>query len=234
MNAPLTHSALVEDELSLLSGLVPLAGCDIIELGCGAAPLARALVRRYPDAHVTGLEVDERQHAKNLAAPQSGLQFGGRRAGDPLGDARFDLVLMLKSLHHVPLALMATALHEAARVLRPDGHLYVSGAGVCGSFNDVVRLYNEEGAVRAAAQAALDEALKSDDWAQVADVRFEMPVHFKDFAAFEQRMMRPTFADHQIDEMKLAQVRAAFAPHCGPQGASFSRLMHARLLRRRS
>ena len=235
MNAPLTHSALLEDELSLLAGLVPLAGCDIIELGCGAAPLARALVRRYPDAHVTGLEVDERQHAKNLAAPQSGLQFmaGGAQA-IPFGDARFDLVLMLKSLHHVPLALMATALHEAARVLRPDGHLYVSEPVYAGPFNDVVRLYNEEGAVRAAAQAALDEALKTDDWAQVADLRFEMPVHFKDFAAFEQRMMRPTFADHQIDEAKLAEVRAAFEPHCGPQGASFSRLMHARLLRRRA
>ncbi len=231
MNAPLINLRLVDDELPLLASLVPLAGREIIELGCGAAPLARAIVKRYPDSRVTGLEVDERQHAKNLAAPQSGLQFmrGGAQA-IPFEDGRFDLVLMLKSLHHVPGALMATALHEAARVLRPGGHLYVSEPVYAGPLNEVVRLYNEEGAVRAAAQAALDAALQTGDWAQVADLRFEMPVRFKDFAAFEQRMMRPTFADHQIDDAKLARVRAAFEPHCGPDGASFSRPMHARLL----
>jgi len=235
MNAPQINLRLVEDELPLLASLVPLAGLDIIELGCGAAPLARALVQRHPDTRVTGLEVDERQHAKNLAAPQAGLQFmrGGAQA-IPFEDARFDLVLMLKSLHHVPMALMATALREAARVLRAGGHLYVSEPVYAGPFNEVVRLYNEEGEVRAAAQAALDEALQTGLWTQVADVRFEMPVHFKDFAAFEQRMMRPTFADHQIDEAKLSRVRAAFEPHCGPDGASFLRLMHARLLCRQS
>jgi hypothetical protein len=57
-------------------------------------------------------------------------------------------------------------------------------------------------------------------------------VSFKDFADFEQRMMRPTFADHRIDDAKLAQVGAAFAPHCTAQGARFTRPMHARLLRR--
>ena len=233
MNAPQNDLRLVDDELPLLASLVPLAGRDIIELGCGAAPLARALVQRHPDARVTGLEVDERQHAKNLAAPQAGLRFMlGAAQAIPFEDARFDLVLMLKSLHHVPTALMATALGEAARVLRPGGHLYVCEPVYAGPLNDVVRLYNEEGEVRAAAQAALDAALQNGDWTQVADLRFEMPVRFKDFAAFEQRMMRPTFADHQIDEAKLAQVRAAFEPHCGPDGASFLRPMHARLLRR--
>ena len=45
--------------------------------------------------------------------------------------------------------------------------------------------------------------------------------------------MRPTFADHQIDEATLAATRAAFAPHCGPDGARFIRPMHVRVLRRR-
>ena len=87
--------------------------------------------------------------------------------------------------------------------------------------------------MRAAAQAALDEALRGRAWEQVAERRFEMPVAFNDFADFEQRMMRPTFADHRIDDAKLAQVGAAFAPHCGPGGARFTRPMHVRLLRRR-
>ena len=99
---------LIEDELDVLAALVPLARQDIIELGCGAAGLARKLVSRHPDSHVTGLEVDERQHAKNLAAPQAGLHFmAGVAQAIPFGDAGFDLVLMLKSLHHVPMASLA-------------------------------------------------------------------------------------------------------------------------------
>ena len=225
--------ALIDDELELLADLVGLAGQDIIELGCGAAGLARKLLSRYPDSRVTGLEVDERQHAKNLAAPQAGLHFmAGVAQAIPSADARFDLVLMLKSLHHVPIASMARALAEAARVLRPGGHLYVSEPVYAGVFNDLIRLFNDEGVVRAAAQAALDTAVRGDAWTQVAERRFEMPVTFKSFAEFEQRMMRPTFADHRIDDVMIARVRTAFAPHAATGEAHFQRPMHVRLLRR--
>jgi SAM-dependent methyltransferase len=225
---------LIDDELEVLAALVPMSDQDIVELGCGAARLARDLLMRWPDSRVTGLEVDERQHAKNLASPQPGLRFvaGGAQA-IPFPDASFDLALMLKSLHHVPLPLLGQALREAARVLRPGGHLYVSEPVYAGPLNELVRLFNDEGVVRAAAQSALDEALRGGTWQQVAERRFATPVVFKDFADFEQRMMRPTFADHRIDDAKLAQVGAAFAPHCAAQGACFTRPMHVRLLRRR-
>lgn len=117
---------LVDDELDVLDAMVPLAGLRVVELGCGAARLARALLERHPDARVTGLEVDARQHAKNLANPCAGLEFvaGGAQA-IPFPDASFDLALMLKSLHHVPLPLLGRALAETARVLRPGGRIAV-------------------------------------------------------------------------------------------------------------
>jgi ubiquinone/menaquinone biosynthesis C-methylase UbiE len=213
---------LIDDELDVLADLVPLAGQDIVELGCGGAQLARSLLARHADSRVTGLEVDERQHAKNLADPQAGLEFIAAGAQSiPLPDASFDLALMLKSLHHVPLPLLSQGLGEVARVLRPGGHLYVSEPVYSGAFNEVIRVFNDEGVVRAAAQAALD-----------AERRFETPVRFRDFEDFEQRMMRPTFADHRIDEDKLASARAAFEPHVGPDGARFTRPMLVRLLQR--
>jgi len=226
---------LIDDELTVLSELLPLGGQNIVELGCGNANLARALLARHPDSHVSGLEVDARQHAKNLATPQAGLDFiaAGAQA-IPFPDASFDLALMLKSLHHVPGPLMQQALSEAARVLRVGGHLYVSEPVYGGSFNDLIRLFNDEGVVRAAAQAALDAALRTGAWEQVAERRFEMPAHFRDFADFEQRQMRPTFADHQVDDAMLARIRTAFTPHCGDDGARFTRPMHVRLLRRRA
>ena len=226
-------NALVNDELDVLAELLPIAGRDIIELGCGAAKLARTLLERHPDSRVTGLEVDERQHAKNLSSPQPGLRFvaGGAQA-IPFPDASFDVALMLKSLHHVPLPRMGQALDEVARVLRPGGHLYVSEPVYDGALNEIVRLYNDEGVVRAAAQAAVDAALTTGRWQPVAERRFDMPVRWRDFAEFEQRMMRPTFADHRLDDAKIARVRAAFEPHVGPDGAHFTRPMHVRLLRR--
>jgi SAM-dependent methyltransferase len=224
---------LVYDELDLLSEMVPLADQRIIELGCGAAQLARALLRRHPTSRVTALEVDERQHAKNLVEPQERLSFVAAGAQSiPAADASFDLALMLKSLHHVPKPLMATALREAARVLRPGGCLYVSEPVYAGPFNELVRLFNDEGSVRAAAQSAVDDALRGGGWTQVDERRFEMPVRFQGFDEFEQRLMRPTFADHAIDDAKLAEVRAAFEPHLGLDGAHFRRPMHVRLLRR--
>jgi SAM-dependent methyltransferase len=224
---------LIDDELGLLATLVPLGGRDIVELGCGAAQLARTLLGRYPDSRIVGLEVDERQHAKNLQAPQSGLRFalGGAEA-IPLPDASFDLALMLKSLHHVPVPAMPRALAEVARVLRPQGRLYVSEPVYGGAFNEIIRIFNDEGVVRAAAQAALDDALRAGAWVQEAERRFAMPVQFRDLADFEARMMRPTYADHRIDDAKIAEVRRAFEATCGAGGAHFVRPMHVRLLRR--
>jgi ubiquinone/menaquinone biosynthesis C-methylase UbiE len=229
-----TDIPLVDDELDLLAAHVPLTGSRVVELGCGAAALARSLVRRFAGSHVTALEVDARQHASNLAAPAEHIQFlaAGAQA-IPLPDGQFDLALMLKSLHHVPRPLMAQALSEAARVLRAGGHLYVSEPVYAGPFNDVVKLFNEERVVREAAQAAVDAALQAGTWTSVADLHFRTALHFRDFADFEKRSMRPTFADHQIDAAKLAEVQAAFAPHCGPDGAHFVRPMRVRLLRKR-
>lgn len=224
---------LIDDELDLLAKLVPLAGCQLIELGCGQARLARALLARFPDAQVTALEVDARQHAKNLAAPQPGLRFlqAGAQA-IPFADGSFDGALMLKSLHHVPMPLMAQALTEAARVLRPGGWLYVSEPVYAGPLNEIMRLFNDEGVVRAAAQCALDQALASGLWQAADDHRFEMPVHFENFATFEKRMMQPTFANHQIDAPLREAIRQRFESHLSPLGVHLRRPMHVRLLRK--
>ena len=226
---------LLDDELDLLAKLVPLQGQQLIELGCGAARLARGLLARYPDSHVTGLEVDERQHAKNLAAPQPGLHFvkAGAQAV-PFADASFDGALMLKSLHHVPLPLLGQALAEVARVLRPGGWLYVSEPVYAGPLNEIMRLFNDEGLVRAAAQQALDQALLAGQWEAAGEHHFAMPVHFDDFATFETRMMQPTFANHQIDAPLRERIRQRFESCSGPNGLDLTRPMHVRLLRKKA
>lgn len=225
----------VTDELELLAELVDLpAHPHVIELGCGAAHLSRKLLQRYPASTVTGLEVDARQMAKNLEQPQERLRFVNAGAqAIPFGDGSFDLALMLKSLHHVPLDLLDQALAEVHRVLRPQGLLYVSEPVFAGALNEVMRLFHDEQVVRAAALAAVQRAVASGAWEQVDEVFFETPVHYRDFAEFEQRMIGVTFVTHRLDATTLAAVRARFEPHMTADGAHFVRPMRVNLLRRR-
>ncbi len=230
MNYPL-----VADELEVFQRLLPEPGTRVIELGCGAAPLARCLLQAHPGMRYVGLEVDRVQMARNLQDVPERMRFVEAGAQQiPEKAAQFDLALMLKSLHHVPMALMDQALAEVARVLRPGGHLYVSEPVYGGAFNEVIKIYNDEGVVRAAAQAALDRALAAaaSPWTQVAEEHFATQVHYADFAEFERRMMHPTFAEHHITDALRARTAAAFAPHCAADGATFERPMHVRLLRR--
>lgn len=230
-----TNTRLIANELDLLESLLDLTRHpQILELGCGAAQLSRGLLDRYPACEVTGLEVDERQHAKNLLKPQRRLHFvqAGAQA-IPFGAAHFDLTLMLKSLHHVPLDQLKQALAEVHRVLRPQGLLYISEPVFAGALNEVMRLFNDEEKVRAAALRAVQDAASSDAWEPVAEVFFGMPTHYRDFAEFEQRMIGVTFVNHTLDATTLQAVRARFEPHVTADGAHFVRPMRINLLRKR-
>lgn len=229
MNLPL-----IVDELDLLQALVDLDQHRVIvELGCGAAQLSRQLLARYPSSEVTGLEVDQRQHAKNLQNPQQRLHFVAAGAqAIPFEAERFELALMLKSLHHVLLDQMHLALAEVHRVLKPKGLLYISEPVFAGAYNEVIRLFNDEERVRGAALREIQQAVASGAWEQVSETLFEIPVHYRDFAEFEARMIGVTYADHQLDAVTLQAVRERFEPHMTTAGAHFVRPMRVNLLRK--
>ena len=225
---------LIADELDLIAQACGGGAKRTIELGCGPAALARRLVARFAGSTVAALEVDSVQHAKNLAAPTAGIEFiaAGAQA-IPFAQASFDLAIMLKSLHHVPVDLMPRAISEAARVLKPGGLFYVSEPVYGGAFNTLIRLFNDEGTERAAAQAALDHALADTAvWRERAVHRVGIALSFKDFADFEARQMRPSYADHQLDAGMIARVRNAFEPYCTADGAHFIRPLLIRILER--
>jgi SAM-dependent methyltransferase len=226
--------AVVEDETRLLEGLVPLAGARVLDLGCGAAEFSRRLLARGLVATVNALDVDAAQHALNLAAPPvPGLSFGEGGAEDiPFPPGAFDLVLMLKSLHHVPVAQLDRALDEVARVLRPGGWFYASEPVFEGDFNEVMRIFHDEEAVRAAALEAIARAKDRGPLEPVATVRFLAPIAFRDFADFEARMMKVTHTALALPEGTVARVRERFERHLGPQGARFDRPMRVDLLRK--
>lgn len=224
----------IADELALLQSLVPLAGAAVVDLGCGNGGFARRLIAQGHAASVDAFEVDRIQHAKNMAAPSaSGVTFriGGAEA-IPLPDNGRDLVVMMKSLHHVPMDRLDQALREIRRILKPGGYLYVSEPVYAGEFNDIVKLFHDEGEVRAAAQAALKRAITANVLQSATEKEFLTPLAFQGYEDFVERIVRATHSEHVLTDSLAATVRSRFEAHMTPAGAKFIRPMRVSLLRK--
>lgn len=223
----------VKDEVELLSALASLDGARVLELGCGKAEFSRRLVRDTAVASVTALEVDEIQHRKNLEGPQvERLTFGyGPAEAIPAEDASFDGVVMMKSLHHVPMEHLDAALREVRRVLKPGGWAYISEPVYAGDFNDIIKLFNDEGVVRAAAYAALRRACEAGVLREEAEHAFEMPARYASYDEFVKKHVEKTFAEVDYPPQVAAEVRRKLEAHMGPDGARFMRPMRVNFLR---
>ncbi|MFL5331928.1 MAG: class I SAM-dependent methyltransferase [Geminicoccaceae bacterium] len=96
-------------------------GGDCLDLGCGTGHLAAAILRRAPDARVTGLDFSPAYVAH--ARARTDIAGAGFEVGDAcdlrFADRSFDRVLSLLMLHFVPRAPDAVA--EMRRVTRPGG-----------------------------------------------------------------------------------------------------------------
>jgi ubiquinone/menaquinone biosynthesis C-methylase UbiE len=224
------------DEYAIVKGLLSLSGAHVLELGCGKAEKTRAIAQGGQVASITALEVDEIQQGKNL---QIGdrldvvFRLGAAEAIPAVG-ASFDIVLMFKSLHHVPIDKMDQALSEIRRVLKPGGLAYLSEPVYSGEFNDILRLFHDEKTVREAAFAAIQRAVHGGTLELVGQTFFNTPGHFDDFEQFEEQVLKVTHTHHQLSLETYEAVRVAFMRHMTPQGVDFRNPMRVDLLSKAS
>jgi SAM-dependent methyltransferase len=101
--------------------LVPDPGSATLEVGCGEGRVARDLAAR---AHrVTGVDAAPTLLGAAAAAHPEGRYLVADAADLPFEDSSFDIVVAYNSLMDVQ--DMPGAVREAARVLRPHGHMCV-------------------------------------------------------------------------------------------------------------
>ena len=221
-------------ESDIYNRLLSLDGKHILELGCGSADITRNIATSGVDRRITALEVDEIAHEKNLRITDlPNVTFGLSGAQDiPLQDESVDVVLMFKSLHHVPIELMEPSMHEIRRVLKPGGLLYISEPIFAGDFNEILRLFHDEQKVREAAFNTIKKAVDEGLFSLVEETFFYSPMKFENFAEFESNIINATHSNHSLDEKLYNLVKQRFEQHVGDDGAHFSMPVRVDLLQK--
>lgn len=228
------HIELNLAESEVYNRLLPLDNKHILELGCGTAAKTRDIATKGINRRVTALEVDVIAHENNRRTndlPNVHFLLAGAQA-IPLEDESVDIVLMFKSLHHVPLEFMEDSLREIRRVLKPAGLAYVSEPVFSGNFNEILSLFNNEQEVRAAAFKTLERAVDAGWFHLVEEKFFNTPRHYRDFSEFENTIINASHSHHRLDADMYARVRQSFEKHMGEDGALFLTPVRVDLLQR--
>ena len=221
-------------EADIYNQLLVLDDRHILELGCGSAIITRDIASAGANRKITALEVDEIAHANNLQIadlPNVTFDLAGAQA-IPLEDATVDVVLMFKSLHHVPLDQMDVAMREINRVLKPGGLAYISEPIFAGAFNEILRLFHDESLVREAAFNAVKKAVGEGLFDLMDEVFFNAPSKFDSFADFENKILKATHTRHNLSDEVYGLVKERFEQHVGDEGAQFLMPIRVDLLRR--
>ncbi|MDG2012835.1 MAG: class I SAM-dependent methyltransferase [Pirellulaceae bacterium] len=188
---------------------ISLKGLHVLDVGCGNMGFTRQLTEA--GATVLGIDPDPRQAEKNrAAAAEQGMQF--EQAGAeamPVADQVFDGVFFAYSLHHIPEGLYGDVFSEVARVLKPDGFVYVIEPIDC-PLNQVMRHFHNEDRERAAAQRALRD-LAAPLFQSVEVVTYYSDSIFESFEQFADRFSSRTFNPHySAEDVRRDAVRQAF------------------------
>ena len=212
----------LKNEIDVLYRMLDFKGKTILELGCGAAEKTRQISETAEVNQIIAAEVDEIQHQKNLRI--AGLKnvvfkaYGAEEIGEP--DESIDIILMFKSLHHVPLNFLDQAFGEMHRVLKPGGLLYISEPVFDGPFNEVLRVYHDEEHVRQVAFRAVQAAAGSN-FNLLEEYFFRNRIQMASFEQYEQRMLNVTHTQHKLTDEQHKEVKRRFLSNKSEAGFVF-------------
>jgi len=149
-----------------------------------------------------------------------------------VANSSIDIVLMFKSLHHVPTAYMDAALSEIARILKPGGLAWISEPVFAGELNEVFRLFHDEKIVREAAFAAICMAVEDGRLSLEKQLFFNTRSFFENFDRFDRRMIQVTHTSHRLAPELYRRVQEKFESYLTPEGATFLNPQRVDLLRK--
>jgi len=199
------------DEMSVMLRMLSFDEAVVLELGCGSAALTERVANHCKVKKIVASEVDLVAHKKNLIKKIDKINFASYGAEDIQEENEsFDIVLMIKSLHHVPQNLMHAAMEEVYRVLKPGGVAYISEPVFLGELNEVIRLFHDEEIPRQYAFQAIKNVVESKRFQLLEEFFFYSQVKMRSFLEFRSLIMDATHANHIYSDSLLEKVRLKF------------------------
>jgi 2-polyprenyl-6-hydroxyphenyl methylase / 3-demethylubiquinone-9 3-methyltransferase len=113
--------------LEWINALAPLAGKNVIDIGCGGGVLSESMARK--GAKVTGIDLSQKAlKVADLHSLESGVEVRYQHisAEDMAAQeaGKFDVVTCMEMLEHVPDP--ASVVRAAATLVKPGGHVFFS------------------------------------------------------------------------------------------------------------
>jgi len=155
------------DNIDVIDQFLDLKDQFVIDAGCGAMELSKALAQR--GARVLAIDPDPIQAEKNEQAEVI-ANVGFARTGAeaiPVEPGSVDGVFFSYSLHHVPATAYPLVFTELARILKPEGF-------------------------REAAQSAL-ETLAIPYYQEVKEMTYEMPVSYASWEDYQSKYVSSSY-----------------------------------------
>lgn len=197
------------DAMSIIvEELAPLAGKQILDIGCGDGALARSLSAQ--GARVAGVDPNSEVLAVARQAVPTGTFQTASAEALPFANHSFDGAVFLNSLHHVPKAAMPPALREAARVVKSTEPIVIIEPLAEGSFFSALRPVEDETNVRTAAQEVLHWAVESGPFEQLGRIDYLRREHFTDLDQFLTRIVAVDPARASLVKERRPEVEYAF------------------------
>ncbi|MBC3935725.1 bifunctional 2-polyprenyl-6-hydroxyphenol methylase/3-demethylubiquinol 3-O-methyltransferase UbiG [Undibacterium rugosum] len=113
--------------LEWINQRIPLAGKNVIDVGCGGGILAESMAKK--SASVTGIDLSEKAlKVADLHSLESGVQVRYKLiAAEEMAEAeagQFDVVTCMEMLEHVPDP--ASIIRACTKLVKPGGHVFFS------------------------------------------------------------------------------------------------------------
>lgn len=209
-----------QSDLEVVERLIKLEDRFIIDAGCGAGDLCRALAER--GAQVLGIEPDPVQAEKNNQAPVvANVGFAQAGAGAvPVESNSVDGVIFAYSMHHVPASQYSMVFQEVQRILKNDGFLYVMEPVANGPSQHVMELFHDETSVRLRAYNALVEYAQPM-FERSREVYYDVDRTYRNFADYVNHYVGLSYNRYPASSVRDRQVQERFE-QCGNSQGSYT------------
>lgn len=199
------------DELSVMDKMLNFTNSSILEIGCGNAKRAQEIVLKRKISKFKAVEVDLAAHQENMLKNIDKLSFASYPCEDiQEKDESFDIIMMLKSFHHVSPNKMLDGLCEINRVLKKNGLVYISEPIFDGNYNDIIKIFHDEQDVRLLAFEAIKLSIKNKLFESVSQFFYNSVVTLNSFKEFENNVINATHTSHNLTKEQYVIVKNKF------------------------